>query len=154
MRPFHVLTACMALSAWVCAGEVQRYGQPLVLTKETKISDILAKPESFKGQRVRIRGIVTDGCAKHGCYVVLKGDARYQSMMVKVPHGVIVLPMSLRGREVVAEGTVFVHTYGVDELKAMCPIEARALDPTFDPKQIKGPLKVVRLDGLGVEARN
>ena len=154
MRAVGTILALLAVPALVQAAGVQKFGKPLTLKTETKVSDILAKPEAFKGKRVRIRGIATDVCAERGCYLVVKGDQRYQSLMVKVDDGVIVFPVSLKGREVVAEGTVFVRTYSVEDLKAMCPIEAKALDPTFDPENIKGPLVIVRLDGLGAEARN
>lgn len=153
MRPRSLVLAALCVPALLVAAGAQKYGKPLTLKEETKVSAILAKPEAFKGKKVQVRGVVVDVCAERGCYLVLKGDKRFESLMFKVDDGVIVFPVSLKGREVVVEGTVSVQTFSVQEQKEMCPIEAKALNPKFDPEKITGPMVVVRLDGLGAEAR-
>ena len=153
MRLLHSALVLFSVAALVQAAGVQKYGKPLTLKAETKITDILAKPEAFLGKRLRVRAVVTDVCPERGCYLILKGEKRFQSLMFKVDDGVIVFPASLVGREVVVEGTLSKQTFSVQEQKDMCPVEAKALNPRFDPEKITGPMVVVRLDGLGAEAR-
>ena len=136
------------------AGDVKHYGQPMTLKQETKISEILANPEKFKGKRVRVRGVVTNVCEERGCYLNLKGDQKFQELMFKVDDGVIVFPADSLGREAVAEGVVDVQVFSEKEQKEMCPIEAKALNRKFDPAKIKGPLKVVRLEGIGADIKS
>ncbi|MBI4913722.1 MAG: DUF4920 domain-containing protein [Acidobacteria bacterium] len=145
-----VLAATLALRA----GEWKNYGKNLTVKEETKISEILAHPDKYQGKKVKVRGVVTNVCPERGCYLNLKGDKKFQQLQFKVDDGVIVFPADAVGREAVAEGVVAVTTFSVAEQKEMCPIEAKALDPKFDPKKIKGPMKVVRLDGLGAELKN
>lgn len=143
--------ACCVLS--LQAATPKTYGKPLTQKEETKISDILARPEAFQGKRVKVRAAITQVCPERGCYLNLKGDKRFQQIMFKVEDGVIVFPADSVGKEAVAEGTVAILTFSEAEQKEMCPVEARALNPKFDPKKIKGPMKVVRIDGLGAEIR-
>ncbi len=137
----------------LAAADAVRYGKPLTQVPETRISEILEKPEAFKGKRVKVRGLVTHVCPERGCYLQLKGDKRFQQIMVKVDDGVIVFPASAQGKEAVAEGTVSVTVLSEQEQREMCPVEAKALDPKFDPAKVKGPKTLVRIDGLGAEIR-
>jgi len=145
-----VLCAVLALNA---AG-TQHYGKPSTLKTETKISAILAHPEQFKGKRVRVRGVVIDVCPKVGCYLRLKGDQRFQELMFKVDEGVIVFPSSMKGSEAIVEGVLAIKTFSEQEQREMCPIEAQALNRKFDPAKIHGPIKVIRIDGLGADIRS
>jgi hypothetical protein len=103
---------------------------------------------------VKVRGTVTNVCAERGCFLNLKGDRKFQELQFKVDDGVIVFPADALGREAVAEGVISVRVISEQEQRDMCPIEAKALDRKFDPAKIKGPLKVVRLEGLGAALAN
>lgn len=153
MRIPRAFPALVCLSVSLLAGEVRTYGKALKTKEETRISDILATPEKYKGKTVKVRGIVTNVCDERGCYINVKGDKKFQEIMVKVEDGVIVFPMDALGREAVAEGVVDVYTLSVEEQKEMCPVEAKALNRKFDPKKITGPMKVVRINGVGAEVR-
>jgi hypothetical protein len=125
------------------------YGKPFTVKEETKISEILAAPEKFAGKKVKVRGTVTNVCAERGCFLNLKGDKKFQELQFKVDDGVIVFPADAQGREAVAEGVISLKVFSEQEQRDMCPIEAKALNRKFDPAKIKGPMKVVRLEGLG-----
>ncbi len=149
-----ILVPALILTATsLVAGDTKAYGKPLTLKQETKISEIMASPESFKGRKVRVRGTVTGVCEERGCYLNLKSDKKFQEIMFKVDDGVIVFPADSLGREAVAEGIVSILTLSEQEQRDMCPIEAKALNRKFDPKKIKGPMQIVRIDGLGAEIR-
>lgn len=135
--------------ALLFAAEFTHYGKAFTIKEETKISDILAAPEKFDGKKVKVRGTVTNVCAERGCFLNLKGDKKFQELQFKVDDGVIVFPADAQGKEAVAEGVISLKVFTEQEQKDMCPIEAKALNRKFDPAKIKGPMKVVRLEGLG-----
>lgn len=154
MRPQSIFALLFCAALTLAAGDVKHYGQPMTLKEETKISEILASPEKFKGKRVRVRGVVTTVCEERGCFLNLKGDKKFQELMFKVDDGVIVFPASALGREAVAEGVVDVQVFTEKEQKEMCLIEAKALNRKFDPAKIKGPMTVVRLNGIGADIKS
>lgn len=147
MRILLSVLFCCALAA----GPVKHYGGPMTLKEETRVSEILAHPATYKGKRVRVRGIVTQVCEERGCYLNLKGDKKFQEIMFKVDDGVIVFPADSLGREAVVEGVVSIQTFSEQAQRDMCPIEAKALNRKFDPKRITGPMTVVRLEGIGAD---
>ena len=153
MKLFHALPFLLVPALLMAAGPVH-YGKPFTVKEETKISDILANPEKFAGKTVKVRGAVTNVCAERGCFLNLKGDKKFQELQFKVDDGVIVFPADALGKVAVAEGIISVKVITEQEQKDMCPIEAKALNRKFDPAKIKGPMKVVRLDGLGADLVN
>jgi hypothetical protein len=148
MKPLRTL-AFLLVPALLWAAGSTHYGKPFTVTEETKISAILAAPEKFAGKKVKVRGTVTSVCAERGCFLNIKGDQKFQELQFKVDDGVIVFPADALGREAVAEGVISVKVFSEQEQKDMCVVEAKALNRKFDPEKIKGPMKVVRLDGLG-----
>lgn len=153
MRNLCIPVAIFACASLVQAAGAKKYGKPMVLAQETKISELLAKPDAFNGKRVRVSGLVLDVCDERGCYLTLAGDRKGQRLLFKVDDGVIVFPASARGSKAIAEGIFSKRVFSVAELKEMCVIEAKAMDPSFDPEAIKGPMTVYRLDGIGAELR-
>ena len=81
----------------VSAAAVKRYGKPLTLKETTKVSDIIAKPDVFNGERVKVQGPVVDVCSEQGCWIALGSDNELQSIRFKVDDGVIVFPMDSKG---------------------------------------------------------
>lgn len=153
MKLFKSLPLFLVPALLLAAGPVH-YGKPFTVKEETKISYILANPEKFAGKTVKVRGAVTNVCAERGCFLNLKGDKKFQELQFKVDDGVIVFPADALGKVAVAEGIISVKVITEQEQKDMCPIEAKALNRKFDPAKIKGPMKVVRLDGLGADVLN
>lgn len=143
------LLPLLLLPTLVSAAESSHYGKPFTVKEETKISEILGNPEKFVGKKVKVRGTVINVCPERGCFLNIKGDKKFQELQFKVDDGVIVFPADSQGKEALAEGTISLKVFSEQEQKDMCPIEAKALDRKFDPAKIKGPMKVVRLEGLG-----
>ena len=86
----------------------KKYGTALTLTEVTKISDIYANPDKFAGKRVQVEGPVVDVCAEMGCWLALGSDKESQVLRFKVEDGVIVFPMTARGKKAKVEGIVTV----------------------------------------------
>lgn len=86
----------------------KKYGTALTLTEVTKISDIYANPDKFAGKRVQVEGPVVDVCAEMGCWLALGSDKDSQVLRFKVEDGVIVFPMTAKGKKAKVEGIVTV----------------------------------------------
>jgi len=95
----------LALAApCVLAGEGKTYGKDLTGTEVVKISELIANPDKYVGKTVRAEGLITDVCPKRGCWLMLAGDKEFQTVRVKAEDGVIVFPMSIKGKHATAEG--------------------------------------------------
>ena len=86
----------------------KKYGTALTLKEITKISDIYANPDKFAGKRVQVEGPVVDVCAEMGCWLAVGSDKESQVLRFKVEDGVIVFPMTARGKKARVEGIVTV----------------------------------------------
>jgi len=125
----------------------QQFGKALTLKEETKVSDIIAKPDAFNGKLVQVRGTIVDVCPSKGCYIMIGSDQRYQSIQFKVEDGVISFPTSLKGQQVVAEGIV--TKLAVVQTEENCEADEKAKQ---DDKKTPAPI-LVRINGLGAVAK-
>jgi hypothetical protein len=117
----------------------QQYGKVLTLKKQTKISDIIAKPDAYDGKLVQVRGTIVDVCSHMGCWIQISGDKRFQSILFKVEDGVISFPMEVKGKEVVAEGII-------------AKLAAKAEEENCE-EDGKDAAPKVRINGLGAVAK-
>jgi len=90
------------LPAFASDGTV--YGKGVGSNPPVKVSDLLDRPDQYLGKTVSVEGLVVEVCEKRGCWMELAGDREFETMRVKVDDGVIVFPMSAKGRRAVAEG--------------------------------------------------
>ncbi len=145
---FTLLVSFLVLSALAFAAP-KNYGKKVTLKETTKISDILANPEKFADQKVLVEGTVVDVCQKRGCWIKLSSDKEFETIRFKVEDGVIVFPMSAKGKTAKAEGVVSVKTYSKEDLIKQGEMHAKEEGTTFDPATVKGPKTVVQINGEG-----
>lgn len=98
-----LMATLLALSLNLMA---KQYGEAITLNEITKVSDILATPEKYVGQKVLIEGMITGVCASRGCWMNIASDKAFQEIQIKVVDGVIVFPMSAHGKMAKVEGVV------------------------------------------------
>jgi hypothetical protein len=104
------LTAIAALSAAMVVtanlAEPQKFGAGVSMTETTPIESVLAAPSTFAGKTLRVEGTVTAVCAHEGCWMALTPDGRADgpTIRLKVDDGVIVFPVTAKGRKAVAQG--------------------------------------------------
>ena len=127
------LTA-IATAAPAFAAET-KYGAGVGKAPAVKVSELMANPDRYVGKPVRVEGLVTDVCAKRGCWMELASDKEFQTIKIKVDDGVIVFPLDAKGKVATAEG-VFTR-----------------IDVPADPKSGKGPEVVYRIQGTGAVIR-
>ncbi|PLX69394.1 MAG: DUF4920 domain-containing protein [Denitrovibrio sp.] len=124
-------------------------GEKLTLTKVTKISEINAHPKKYLGKRVLIEGTVIEVCAARGCWVDIASDLPFQKILVKVIDGVIVFPMTAKGRTALVEGIVEVIHLNLRETVEYSQHQAEKRGKKFYPTSVKEPMKLYRIKGLG-----
>ena len=102
-----------------------QYGEALTITETTAIADILADPEAYVGEQLRVEGTVVEVCQQMGCWMAVTAENSVDPLRVKVEDGVIVFPQTAVGHQ----------EQGVE----------------FDPASVTGPAVVYQLRGLGAE---
>jgi hypothetical protein len=135
------------------AAAAKKYGKPITLKESTKVSDIYANPDAFNGKRVKVEGPIVDVCSEKGCWIAIGSDKEFQTIRFKVDDGVIVFPVSARGKTALVQGVVSVATQSVEEQRTHGEHMAKEQGTKFDPKSVTGPKTVVLLKGEGAEIR-
>ena len=127
----------------------EKFGQPLTLTEPTRISEIEKAPETFVGRKVLVSGTIVEVCAKRGCWMDIASDTPFEKIQIKVTDGVIVFPMSARGKTAYVEGVVEALRMSKQEAIAYGRHKAEEKGGTFDPATITGPQVIYRIRALG-----
>lgn len=129
-----------------------RYGAGITLPQVTSISDLLASPEEFVGQKVRVAGEVVSVCQAAGCWMELQAGQGSQKIRVKVEDGVIVFPVSARGKLAEAEGVFARYEMGRKEYETHLQHEAAEKGEAPKEKVLgEGPFRVYQLEATGAE---
>ena len=138
-----IAAAVFTLVVGVTAEET-KLGAGVTLKEATPIASIVAKPADFVGKTVRIDGVATAVCTHMGCWMAVAPEDRPKgdTVRLKVEDGVIVFPVSAKGKKVSAEG-VFEEVAGAENK------EAAGEHAKHDPKaskqyQIKATGAVIR----------
>ncbi len=101
------LFAAALLAAVVGTGaEEITLGAGVTLKDATPIAALAKTPADFVGKTVRIDGVATAVCTEMGCWMAVapEGDSSGVTVRLKVEDGVIVFPVSAKGKKVSAEG--------------------------------------------------
>ena len=129
--------------------EQETYGEALTLTEVTPISAILAAPEEFLGKRVLVEGTIVEVCEMKGCWMDIASDREYEKIQIKVDDGVMVFPLTARGKTALVEGTVEKLEMTYEEALEDARHKAEEHGTEFDPSTVTGPVTIYRIWGLG-----
>ena len=106
MKKALMIVAAVAVSMAMAPAE-EKLGKGVTLKEATPIADVVKNPEAFVGKTIRVDGTATAVCQHMGCWMAVsesdKADA--PTVRLKVEDGVIVFPVSAKGKQVSAEGT-------------------------------------------------
>jgi hypothetical protein len=114
MRPVRIWIAALAVvvmalpalaAAETATSEVQKFGEPVTITKPVDVRKLEKRPAKFVGQTVRLEGVVKNVCQGRGCWVEVRG-ARGGSFLAKSLDESLLLPKNCKGWNVVVQGTV------------------------------------------------
>ncbi|HYN23265.1 MAG TPA: DUF4920 domain-containing protein [Thermoanaerobaculia bacterium] len=145
-----LLFAAISALAAVPAVRGSEYGSGVAVAEVTPIAKILADPDSYVGKTVRIEGKVLDVCPMKGCWMELAGESGKESLKVKVDDGVIVFPVTAKGKLAVAEGTVEAIPMSRESYIGWLEHLAEERGETFDASAVgDGPFRILQLKGTG-----
>ena len=137
--------------SYILADEIE-LGKKLELNSTTKVSTILDNPEKYLDKPVQVSGTVVDVCSHRGCWIDVSSDRPYETITVKVDDGVIVFPITAKGKNVVAEGKFEKLSLTDEQALRFKKHEAEEKGEEFDEKNYKLTEKdktIYRLRGLG-----
>jgi len=137
---FVFVAFALRASAGTAADSGKLYGKQLTVTDTVKISEVLANPGNYVGKTVRVEGTVTGVCEKRGCWMSLASDKELEELRIKVEDGVMVFPISAKGKRAIAEGVLEKIDMTMEQTVAYAKHEAEERNKTFDPAAIKEPL--------------
>ncbi len=108
-----------ALVAPLAAGET-KLGTGVALKDSTPIKALVDQPSAYVGKTLRVDGVATAVCTHMGCWmaVAAEGDEQGPTVRLKVDDGVIVFPVTAKGRKVSAEGVFEVVGSGAESKEA------------------------------------
>jgi hypothetical protein len=113
-----VATVALTIGLPALAQEAQTFGKGVKNEDSVKVAELLAHADQYVGKTVRVEGVVTDVCAKAGCWMEILGDGSSSTIRIKVEDGVMVFPTSAKGKQVVAEGVFTKIEMTADEARA------------------------------------
>jgi hypothetical protein len=125
------------------------YGEAITLDKVTAVSAILDSPETFIGQRVLVEGMVVAVCEEKGCWMDIASDRDFEKVQIKVDDGVIVFPLSAKGKQALVEGVVEQLELTHEQALAEAQHKAEEHGTVFDPSTVTGPQTIYRIRGKG-----
>jgi len=96
-----VAVATMAMTA-----VEEKFGAGVTLKETTPIAEVVKNPEAFVGKTIRIDGTATAVCQHMGCWMAVSESdkAEAPTVRLKVEDGVIVFPVTAKGKAVSAQG--------------------------------------------------
>jgi len=108
MRFTWPLVAVLALAVAPLSAAPDSFGTGVSLAESTGIGRILQRPADFEGRTVRVEGVVSAVCTHMGCWMSLVPDGAPDGagVLIKVDDGVIVFPVTVKGRRAAAQGVV------------------------------------------------
>lgn len=139
----------LALSGPFASAEAAIYGAGLTVKKVTPISQILAAPDQFVGQKVQVRGLIVDVCESRGCWMSIAGDQPFQQLRFKVTDGDMVFPLTARGKIATVEGVLQKFVLSREEVIARRKHHAEEQGESFDPASVTAGETFYQLRGLG-----
>src|SRR5210317_884776 len=150
-RILYALLLVVFLATPSFASKTEVYGAKITLTEVTDISEILAAPEQYIDKKVLVKGMVVEVCAKRGCWMDLASDKPFEKIQIKVLDGVIVFPMSARGKEALVEGVVEALEFSKQDAISWLRHKAEEKGESFDPDSVTEGMTVYRIKAQGAE---
>lgn len=132
----------------VASGDGKSYGNDLTVENVITVDELLEHRHSYKDQTVAVKGTIVGVCAKRGCWMNI-GGSDGKAVRFKVNDGEIVIPVSAKGSQTVAEG-VWTHVYqSVEQVREERKKHAEEAGEEFDPSTVTEPVDYWQLKGLG-----
>ena len=148
-RGVFALVAFMIMMSALPAFAADEYGRPLTVPETTKVSAILDSPEQYVGKDVKVEGMIVAVCARRGCWMEVASDRQHEKIKIKVDDGVMVFPLSARGKTAIVQGKVEAISMSTEEAKRYFAHQAEEKGTSFDPSSVTGPVSFYQIRATG-----
>ena len=120
-------------------------GTGVSLASATPIASVAERPAAFVGKTLRVDGVATAVCTHMGCWMAVapEGDPSGPTIRLKVDDGVIVFPVTAKGKRVSAEG-VFEAVGGSAESSEAAGEHAKVDPKASQQYQLKATGAIIR----------
>ena len=140
-----IATAVIGATVLSQSASDTKLGTGVSLKEPTPIKALAERPREFVGKSVRVDGVATAVCSHMGCWlaVAAQDDPTGPTVRLKVDDGVIVFPMSAKGKTVSAEG-VFEAVGGTPDSSEAAGEHAKADPKASQQFQLKATGAIIR----------
>jgi hypothetical protein len=127
-------------------GSLKR-GAMLGSAKKVSLAKVMADPNKYAGQMVRVDGVIVRSCKSEGCWMELAPKQDAKSVRVKMKDHAFFIPLDSAGATAKAEGVFTVKTLSKEEVKHMMEDDGAK----FDSINADGTVTEVSFEATGVE---
>jgi hypothetical protein len=102
------LTLTLSALATTALLAADTFGAGVTLKEATSLDRVISNPAALEGKTVKVEGVVTSVCTHMGCWMALavKDAPNVKTLLVKVDDGVIVFPVTAKGKRAAAQGVI------------------------------------------------
>lgn len=134
--------------------DTKTYGAGVKEPETTSVSKMMTNPDAYVGKTVRIEGQVVDVCPMKGCWMELEERDGGSRMRVRVEDGVIVFPVTAKGKTAVAEGTLEAISMTREQYVGWLKHLAEEQGKPFDAATVgEGPFRIFELRATGAKVQ-
>jgi len=127
----------------------QTWGGGVGAGKVTPVSALLADPDAYVGQTVRVEGTAVAVCEHRGCWFNIASDQEGEVLKFKVPDGEMVFPLEIVGETMRAEGVFTANELDLETTRQVCAAEAEQAGEPFDPASVTECMTRYQISGTG-----
>ena len=153
MRTLTALFTILIISAFAAGAMAEEkakvYGEGVSGDELIVVSELLAHPDKYVGETLRVKGTVVGSCAHRGCWISIASDKEGETVRMKVKDGVIVFPPEIVGETVIAEGVWTANELTLEQTKQVCAAEARKAGEEYDESKVTTCMTQYQLSGTG-----
>lgn len=121
------------------------FGEKTTADGAISTADLTAKLQSTKTVDVKVQGKVKEVCKAEGCW--LKMETENGTIMIKMKDHKFLVPLSMNGKTIVAEGTASLKETSVDMLKHYAEDAGKS---KAEIDAIKEPKKEITMQAKGI----
>lgn len=131
-----------------CGNKYHQFGDPLTMSpsETVAVEKLLAAPQDYDGKTVRLTGMVSNVCARKGCWLTMTDGNETLRVSFTCPSEGRIIPMEAKGRQAVVEGPVALVE--ISEEMARHYEEESGASPE-EIAAIQGPQKVLAMNSNG-----
>jgi Domain of unknown function (DUF4920) len=130
-----LLFALAAAAGLLCAADA-KYGKPLTLKEPITIATLMAKPDTYAGKTVQVKGKIAAVCQAMGCWLELVNDDG-QHVKLDGHDANLAFPKDCVGQIAIAEGKFIKTEMTREEAIAEAKHHAQDAGKPFDESKVK-----------------